>query len=67
MLLSYDLITFQILGQKSVKFWGGFLENPKFQKDILKLSDLYQGGVKSTVFGVFEDLKIKISKGYKQN
>ena len=32
MLLSYDLITFQILGQKSVKFLGGFLENLKFQK-----------------------------------
>ena len=41
MLLSYDLITFQILGQKSVKFFGGFLENLKFQKVILKLSDLY--------------------------
>ena len=27
----------------------------------------YQGGVKSTVFGVFEDLKFKISEGYKQN
>ena len=39
--LSYDLTTFQILGQKSVKFFGGFLENLKFPKDILKLSDLY--------------------------
>ena len=38
--LSYDLTTFQILGQKSVKFFGGFLENLKFQKDILKLTDL---------------------------
>ena len=28
---------------------------------------LYQGGVKSTVFWVFEDLKYKISEGYKQN
>ena len=37
MLLPYDLITFQILGQKSVKF----LENLEFQKDILKLTDLY--------------------------
>ena len=27
----------------------------------------YQGGVKSTVSGVFEDLKFKISEGYKQN
>ena len=28
----------------------------------------YQGGVKSTVSGVFDDLyKFKISKGYKQN
>ena len=28
---------------------------------------LYQGGVKSTVFWVFEDLKFKISEGYDQN
>ena len=28
---------------------------------------LYQGGVKSTVFLVFEDLKFKISDGYDQN
>ena len=28
----YDLSTFQILGQKSVKFFGGFVENLKFQK-----------------------------------
>ena len=27
----------------------------------------YQGGVKPTVFGVFEDLKFKISEGYDQN
>jgi hypothetical protein len=27
----------------------------------------YQGGVKSTVSWVFEDLKFKISEGYKQN
>ena len=27
----------------------------------------YQGGVKSTVFLVFEDLKFKISEGYDQN
>ena len=27
----------------------------------------YQGGVKATVSGVFEDLKFKISEGYKQN
>ena len=27
----------------------------------------YQGGVRSTVSGVFEDLKFKISEGYKQN
>ena len=31
------------------------------------LDFLYQGGVKSAVSGVFEDLKIKISEGYKQN
>ena len=29
---SYDLTTFYILGQKSVKFFGGYLENLKFQK-----------------------------------
>ena len=28
---------------------------------------LYQGGVKSTVFWVFEDLKFKISEDYNQN
>ena len=28
---------------------------------------LYQGGVKSTVSWVFEDLKFKISEGYDQN
>ena len=28
---------------------------------------LYQDGVKSTVFWVFEDLKFKISEGYDQN
>ena len=28
---------------------------------------LYQGGVKSTVFWVIEDLKLKISEGYNQN
>ena len=28
---------------------------------------LYQGGVKSTVFWVFEDLKFKISEGYDQD
>ena len=28
----YDLTNFLILGQKSVKFFGGFLENLKFQK-----------------------------------
>ena len=29
--------------------------------------NLYQGGMKSTVSLVFEDLKFKISKGYDQN
>ena len=28
---------------------------------------MYQGGVKSTVSGVFENLKFKISEDYKQN
>ena len=40
--LFYDLTTFQILGQKFVKFFVGFLENLRNQKYILKLSDLYQ-------------------------
>ena len=31
------------------------------------LTSRYQGIVKSTVFGVFEGLKFKISEGYKQN
>ena len=31
------------------------------------LNFLYQGGVKSTVFWVFEDLKFKILEGYDQN
>ena len=42
--------------------------------EILRLADsgfflnfLYQGGVRSTVFWVFEDLKFKISEGYDQN
>ena len=34
--------TFLVLGQKFVKFFGGFLENFRNQKDILKLTDLYQ-------------------------
>ena len=38
--LSYDLITFQILGQKFVKSFVGFLESLKNQKDILRLTDL---------------------------
>ena len=35
-----DFNTFLVLGQKFVKFFGGFLENFKNQKDILKLTDL---------------------------
>ena len=31
------------------------------------LDSSYQGGVKSAVSRVFEDLKFKISEGYKQN
>ena len=38
--LLYDLTTFQILGQKFVKFFVGFLEKLRYQKDILKLTDL---------------------------
>ena len=37
-----DFNTFHVLGQKFVKFFGGFLENLKNQKDILKLTDLYK-------------------------
>ena len=32
---------FRFLGQKFVKFFGGFLENLRHLKDILKLTDLY--------------------------
>ena len=32
---------FRFFGQKSVKFFVGFLENLRHQKDILKLTDLY--------------------------
>ena len=39
--LSYDLTTFYILGQKFVKFFVGFLENLRYQKDILRLTELY--------------------------
>jgi hypothetical protein len=38
--LFYDLTTFKIPGQKFVKFFVGFLENLRYQKDILKLTDL---------------------------
>ena len=38
------------------------LANSGFLKNFL-----FQGGVKSTVSWVFEDLKFKISEGYKQN
>ena len=38
--LFYDLTTFKFLGQKFVKYFVGFLENLKNQKDILKLTDL---------------------------
>ena len=31
------------------------------------LNFLYQGGVKATVFWVFEELKFKISEGHDQN
>ena len=35
------MTTFYILGQKFVKFFVGFLENIRHQKDILRLTDLY--------------------------
>ena len=34
---------------------------------LFKLQGIKAGIVKSTVFGVFQDLKFKISEGYKQN
>ena len=37
-----DLTSFNILGQKFVKFFDVFLESLKHQKDILRLTDLYQ-------------------------
>ena len=40
----------------------GILADSGFFKNFL-----YQGGVKSTVSWVFEDLKFKISEGYDQN
>ena len=39
--LFYDLTTFQILGQKFVKFFVGFLENLRYKKEILKLTDFW--------------------------
>ena len=39
-LLSYDMTTFYIQGQKFVKFFVGFLEHLRDQKDILRLTDL---------------------------
>ena len=39
--LFYDLTTLYILGQKFVKFFVGFLENLRYQKDVLKLTNLY--------------------------
>jgi len=36
MALSYDFTTIYILGQKFVKFLVGFLENLRYQKDILR-------------------------------
>ena len=42
LIISYDLTTFYILGQKFVKFFVGFLEHLRYQKDILRLTDLYK-------------------------
>ena len=36
-----DWITFYILGQNFVKFFVGFLENLRYRKDILKLTELF--------------------------
>ena len=40
---------FSILGQKFVKFFVGFLENLRHQKDILRLTDLYKAFKDPTV------------------
>ena len=36
-----NMTTFYVLGQKFVKFFFGFSENFRYQKDNLKLTDLY--------------------------
>ena len=38
-----DMTTFYILGQKFVKFFIGYLENLRYEKGILRLTDLYNG------------------------
>ena len=47
---------------KNVHVEVGTLADSGFLKNFL-----YQGGVKTTVFWVFEDLKFKISEGWDQN
>ena len=51
--------------------WHRFLTEIEIRKKyVCILADsgfYYQGGVKSTISGVFEDLKIKVSEDYKQN
>ena len=41
-IISYNLTTLYILGQKFVKFFVGFLENLRHQEDILRLVDLFK-------------------------
>ena len=55
-------------------FYHGLSESIIIERKVCTLADsgffqnfLYQGGVKSTVSWVFEDLKFKISDGYDQN
>ena len=47
--LSYDLTTFKILGQKSVKFWREFLENLKFQKGHSEINQPLKSSLDLTV------------------
>ena len=53
--------------QTQQTFSTNFQKNPTLADSGFSLEFQYQGGVKAIVFGVFEDLKFKISKGYKQS
>ena len=55
---SYDLTTFLDSRAEICQIFQGFLENLKFPKDILKLSDLYRRKFRVLNIGVFNDLLI---------